>query len=67
LAAINNTMTRVNGVFEEFFCKNGVIAKYDAVIYTNLLPIHILATAGAAGAWNQEYEPLTNTIGSAST
>jgi hypothetical protein len=36
LAAINNTMTRVNGVFEKDFAVRMVlIANNDAVIYTS--------------------------------
>jgi chitodextrinase len=68
LAAINNTMTRVNGVFEkDFSARMVLIANTDAVIYTNAsTDPYSAATAGAAGAWNQELQTtLTNTIGSA--
>ena len=68
LAAINNTMTRVNGVFEKDFAVRMVlIATNDAVIFTNATTDpYSVATAGSGGAWNQELQTtLTNTIGSA--
>ena len=68
LAAINNTMTRVNGVFEnDFGVHMNLIANDDLVIYTNATTDpYSAATAGAGGAWNQELQTtLTNTIGSA--
>lgn len=68
LAAINNTMTRVNGVFEnDFGVHMNLIANNDLVIYTSAsTDPYSAATAGSGGAWNQELQTtLTNTIGSA--
>ena len=68
LAAINNTMTRVNGVFEnDFGIRMNLIANNDLVIYTSATTDpYSAATAGSGGAWNQELQTtLTNTIGSA--
>nr|WP_249684758.1 GEVED domain-containing protein [Flavobacterium sp. CYK-55] len=68
LAAINNTMTRVNGVFEkDFGARMVLIANTDTVIYTTASsdPYSAAAT-GAGGAWNQELQTtLTNNIGNA--
>lgn len=66
LAAINNTMTRVNGVFEKDFGVHlNLIANNDVIIYTSASSDpYSAATAGAGGAWNQELQTnLTNTIG----
>jgi chitodextrinase len=68
LAAMNNTMTRVNGVFEmDFGVHMNLIANNDVLIYTNAATDpYSAATAGAAGAWNAELQNnLTNTIGNA--
>ncbi|WP_395063528.1 reprolysin-like metallopeptidase [Flavobacterium sp.] len=68
LAAINASMTRVNGVFEkDFSARMVLIANTDLVIYTSAsTDPYSAATAGAGGAWNQELQTtLTNTIGSA--
>lgn len=68
LAAINNTMTRVNGVFEnDFGVHMNLIANTDLVIYTSAATDpYSAATTGSGGAWNQELQTtLTNTIGSA--
>jgi hypothetical protein len=68
LAAMNNSMTRVNGVFEkDFGVHMNLIANNDLVIYTSTsTDPYSAATAGAGGAWNQELQTaLTNTIGSA--
>ena len=68
LAAINNTMTRVNGVFEiDFGVHMNLIATTDLVIYTNAsTDPYDVATTGAGGTWNQQLQTaLTNTIGSA--
>ena len=68
LAAINNTMTRVNGIFEkDFSARMVLIANTDTVIYTSAsTDPYSAATAGAGGAWNQELQTtLTNAIGSA--
>lgn len=68
LAAINATMTRVNGVFEKDFALHLNLQSYDNVIFTNaatdpytdaVLPAP--GVGGAAGAWNQE---LQNTLSS---
>ena len=68
LAAINNTMTRVNGVFEiDFGVHMNLIANNDLVIYTNAsTDPYSAAAAGAGGAWNQELQTtLTNVLGNA--
>ena len=68
LAAINNTMTRVNGVFEnDFGVHMNLISNTDTVIYTSAsTDPYANASTGAAGAWNQQLQTtLTNTIGSA--
>jgi chitodextrinase len=68
LAAINNTMTRVNGIFEkDFSARMVLISNTDTVIYTSASSDpYSAAAAGADGAWNQELQTtLTNNIGSA--
>lgn len=68
LAAINNTMTRVNGVFEkDFGARMVLIANTDTVIYTSAsTDPYSVASTGANGAWNQELQTtLTNNIGNA--
>ncbi|MCG2610192.1 GEVED domain-containing protein [Flavobacterium sp. SM15] len=68
LAAINNTMTRVNGVFEkDFGVHMNLIANTDVVIYTSAsTDPYSAAATGSGGAWNQELQTtLTNNIGNA--
>jgi chitodextrinase len=68
LAAINNSMTRVNGVFEkDFGARMVLIANTDTVIYTSAsTDPYSAAATGSGGAWNQELQTaLTNNIGSA--
>jgi chitodextrinase len=68
LAAINASMTRVNGVFEKDFSARCVlIANNDAVIYTNAsTDPYANASTGAGGAWtNQLQSTLTSVIGEA--
>ncbi|RTY93887.1 GEVED domain-containing protein [Flavobacterium sp. GT3R68] len=68
LAAINNSMTRVNGVFEkDFGVHMNLIANNDLVIYTSgSTDPYSDAATGSGGAWNQELQTtLTNVIGSA--
>ncbi len=68
LAAMNNTMTRVNAVFEmDFGVHMNLIAGNDALIYTNATTDpYSAAGVGAGGAWNTELQNnLTNTIGNA--
>ncbi|HSD13388.1 MAG TPA: GEVED domain-containing protein [Flavobacterium sp.] len=68
LAAINNTMTRVNGVFEkDFGVHMNLIANTDVVIYTSAsTDPYSAASTGSGGAWNQELQTaLTNNIGNA--
>ncbi|MFC7775082.1 reprolysin-like metallopeptidase [Flavobacterium sp. GCM10027622] len=68
LAAINNTMTRVNGVFEkDFSVRMVLVANNDAVIYTNAsTDPYSAASSGAGGAWNSELQnTLTSVIGEA--
>jgi chitodextrinase len=68
LAAMNNTMTRVNGVFEiDFGVHMNLIANNDVLIYTNAsTDPYSAAATGSGGAWNTELQNnLTNTIGNA--
>ena len=68
LAAMNNTMTRVNGVFEmDFGAHMNLIANNDVLIYTSAsTDPYSAATAGAGGAWNAELQnTLTSVIGNA--
>lgn len=68
LAAINASMTRVNGVFEKDFAARCVlIANTDAVIYTNAsTDPYSNASSGAGGAWTNELQStLTSVIGEA--
>jgi hypothetical protein len=68
LAAMNNTMTRVNGVFEmDFGVHMNLIANNDILIYTNATTDpYSNASTGAGGAWNTELQNnLTTTIGNA--
>ena len=66
LAAINNTMTRVNGVFEkDFNARMVLIATNDLVIYNNASTDPYSASSSMAN-WNQQLQTtLTNTIGNA--
>ena len=68
LAAINNSMTRVNGVFEkDFGVRMVLIANTDLVIYTSAsTDPYSAAAAGSGGAWNAELQnTLTSVIGEA--
>ena len=68
LAAMNNTMTRVNGVFEKDFAARMVlIANNNTIIYTNAsTDPYSIASTGTGGAWNGELQTnLTATIGEA--
>lgn len=67
-AAINATMTRVNGVFEKDFAIHMNVLDLPQLIYTdpNTDP-YSPASTGAGGAWNLEVQKtLTNVIGSIS-
>ncbi|MFZ4106382.1 reprolysin-like metallopeptidase, partial [Flavobacterium sp.] len=66
LAAINNTMTRVNGVFEkDFGARMILIATTDAVIYTNA-STDPYAAAASMSQWNTQLQStLTSVIGEA--
>ena len=66
LAAINNTMTRVNGVFEkDFNARMVLISNTDSVIYTSASSDPYSA-ASSMSNWNQQLQTtLTNTIGNA--
>ena len=66
LAAINNTMTRVNGVFEKDFAVRMVlIANNDAVIYTAASSDPYSAASGMS-SWNSQLQStLTSVIGEA--
>ena len=66
LAAMNATLTRVNGIFnKDLAVKLILITNNDAIIYTNAITDpYSDATAGAAGDWSQELQTnLTNVIG----
>lgn len=68
LAAMNNSMTRVNGVFEkDFNARMVIIANNDLVIYTSAsTDPYSAASTGAGGAWNTELQnTLTSVIGNA--
>lgn len=64
LAAINNTMTRVNAVFEkDFGVKLVLIANTDAVIYTNASS-DPYSSASSLSNWNSQLQStLTSVIG----
>lgn len=66
LAAMNNTMTRVNGVFEKDFAARMVlISNNDAVIYTNASTDPYSAASGMSN-WNSQLQStLTSVIGEA--
>ncbi|SHL70520.1 Por secretion system C-terminal sorting domain-containing protein [Chryseobacterium contaminans] len=66
LAAMNNTMTRVNGVFEKDFAARMVlIPNNDAVIYTNASTDPYSAASGMS-SWNSQLQStLTSVIGEA--
>ncbi|MFC3157743.1 reprolysin-like metallopeptidase [Chryseobacterium arachidis] len=66
LAAMNNTMTRVNGVFEkDFSARMILIANNDAVIYTNASTDPYSAASGMSN-WNSQLQStLTSVIGEA--
>ena len=65
LAAMNATMTRVNGVFnKDLAVKLVIIGNNNLIMYTDALTDpYSDATAGAGGSWSQELQTnLTNTI-----
>lgn len=66
LAAMNNTMTRVNGVFEkDFSARMVLIANNDAVIYTNA-STDPYSAASSMSNWNSQLQStLTSVIGDA--
>jgi chitodextrinase len=66
LAAINNTMTRVNGVFEkDFAIRMVLVANNDAVIYTSASTDPYSASSSMAN-WNTQLQStLTSVIGEA--
>jgi len=66
LAAMNNTMTRVNGVFEkDFSARMVLIANNDAVIYTSASSDPYSAASGMSN-WNSQLQStLTSVIGEA--
>lgn len=67
LAAMNATMTRVNGVFEKDFAVHLILQDFPQLIYTDpSTDPYSPAGSGAQGAWNKEIQTtLTNTIGNA--
>lgn len=64
LAAFNNTMTRVNGVFEKDFCIHmNIISQSSSVIYYNAgTDPYSAAAAGSGGAWNAELQNTLTTV-----
>jgi len=66
-AAINATMTRVNGVFEKDFAIHLNVQDFPQLIYTNAATDpYSDAASGASGAWNlQIQQTLTSVIGNA--
>ncbi|SHK04585.1 reprolysin-like metallopeptidase [Epilithonimonas mollis] len=66
-AAINATMTRVNGVFEKDFAIHMNVQDFPQLIYTNpSTDPYSPASTGAGGAWNLEVQKtLTSVIGNA--
>ncbi|WP_300688391.1 reprolysin-like metallopeptidase [Chryseobacterium sp.] len=57
LVAINNTMSRVNGVFEKDFGIKLLIQNFPNIIYTNpATDPYSAAAAGSGGAWNLELQ-----------
>lgn len=66
LAAMNNTMTRVNGIFEkDFAARMVIIANTNAVIFTNA-STDPYSPAAQMGNWNAQLQStLTATIGEA--
>ena len=66
-AAINATMTRVNGVFEKDFAIHMNVQDFPQLIYTNAATDpYSDASTGAGGAWNLEIQQtLTSVIGNA--
>lgn len=67
VAQINNTMTRVNGVFEKDFGIKLLVQDLPGIIYTNAsTDPYSDAGAGSAGAWNLELQQtLTSQVGNA--
>ncbi|WP_294275829.1 reprolysin-like metallopeptidase [uncultured Chryseobacterium sp.] len=67
LAAINATMTRVNGVFEKDFALHLNLQNYTNIIFTDAASDpYSDADTGAAGAWNLELQnTLTSLVGNA--
>ncbi|WP_449389201.1 reprolysin-like metallopeptidase [Chryseobacterium lineare] len=73
LAAINATMTRVNGVFEKDFALHLNLQNYTNVIFTDAASdpysdatVPAPGIGGAAGAWNTELQQtLTSYVGDA--
>ncbi|ASW76516.1 propanediol utilization protein [Chryseobacterium piperi] len=65
LAAINATLTRVNGVFEKDFALHLNLQNFPGVIYTNpATDPYSAAGAGAGGAWTLELQnTLTANVG----
>jgi hypothetical protein len=66
LAAMNATMSRVNGIFnKDLAVRLVLIANNDAIVYLDAATDpYSAATTGAAGAWSQEAQTtLTNVIG----
>ena len=65
VAAINATMTRVNGVFEKDFAIRMVLQDFPELIYTNAnTDPYSAASTGAGGAWSLELQRnLTAVIG----
>ncbi|MDQ1855821.1 reprolysin-like metallopeptidase [Chryseobacterium sp. WLY505] len=65
IVAINNTLTRVNGVFEKDFALHLNLQNFPNVIYIDpATDPYSAAATGAGGAWNTQLQTaLTNNVG----
>lgn len=65
LAAINATLTRVNGIFERDFATHLILQNFPQLIFTDAATDpYSVADLGAKGNWSVELQnTLTNTIG----
>jgi hypothetical protein len=63
LAAMNATLTRVNGIFnKDLAVRLILITNNDLIIYTNAVTDPYSDTAGAGGAWSQELQDNLTTV-----
>jgi hypothetical protein len=62
LAAMNATLTRVNGIFNKDLAVKLILTNNDLIIYTNAVTDPYSDTAGAGGAWSQELQDNLTTV-----